>query len=220
MSEFEKKPAADEEDAQNAAEDDNEKAPEEESTATFTPVVQLEAVEVKTHEEDEDVVYKQRAKLFEFGETLLDKGTGNKTWKEKGVGEMKLLRHKENSRIRVLMRQEKTMKVIANHFCDPRIILSPNAGNDKSWVWVAFDYADGELVETTFAIRFGSSELATAFKDELTKAQKEMEKLLSGQDGPSGQGEADEAAAALDSLTVKDSSAPPASGEKLSSENV
>lgn len=32
---------------------------EEESTATFTPVVQLEKVEVKTHEEDEDVVYKQ-----------------------------------------------------------------------------------------------------------------------------------------------------------------
>jgi hypothetical protein len=32
---------------------------QEESTATFTPVVQLEAVEIKTHEEDEDVVYKQ-----------------------------------------------------------------------------------------------------------------------------------------------------------------
>lgn len=32
---------------------------QEESTATFTPVVQLEAVEVKTHEEDEDVIFKQ-----------------------------------------------------------------------------------------------------------------------------------------------------------------
>lgn len=32
---------------------------EEESTATFTPVVQLETVETKSHEEDEDVVYKQ-----------------------------------------------------------------------------------------------------------------------------------------------------------------
>jgi hypothetical protein len=32
---------------------------EEESTATFTPVVRLETVEVKTFEEDEDVVYKQ-----------------------------------------------------------------------------------------------------------------------------------------------------------------
>jgi Ran-binding protein 1 len=47
------------------------------------------------------------------------------------------------------MRQEKTMKVIANHFLDPRITMTPNAGaSDKSWVWVAFDFSDGELVET------------------------------------------------------------------------
>ena len=34
----------------------------------------------------------RRAKLFTFGETMLDRGTGNKTWKEKGVGDMKFLR--------------------------------------------------------------------------------------------------------------------------------
>lgn len=33
-------------------------APEEESTAQFEPVVQLEEVEVKTHEEDEEVLWK------------------------------------------------------------------------------------------------------------------------------------------------------------------
>lgn len=83
-----------------------------------------------------------------FGETLLDKGTGNKTWKERGVGDVKFLKHSEHGRIRVLMRQEKTMKVIVNHFLDPRIVLAPNISNDKSWVWVAFDYAEGDLVET------------------------------------------------------------------------
>lgn len=57
-------------------EGDNGPAPEEESTATFTPVVQLEVVEVKTHEEDEAVVYKQRGKLYIYGETMLDKGEG------------------------------------------------------------------------------------------------------------------------------------------------
>jgi Ran-binding protein 1 len=85
---------------------------------------------------------------------MLDKGTGNKTWKERGVGEFKLLKHKENSRIRCLMRQEKTMKVIVNHFCDPRIVLTPNVGNDKSWVWVAFDFSDGELIETVQSFLF------------------------------------------------------------------
>ena len=32
---------------------------QEESTATFTPVVHLTEVEVKTHEEDEDVLFKR-----------------------------------------------------------------------------------------------------------------------------------------------------------------
>ncbi len=79
---------------------------------------------------------------------MLDKGTGNKTWKERGIGEIKLLKHKDHGRIRILMRQEKTMKLIVNHFLDPRIVLTPNAGNEKSWVWVAFDFSEGELIET------------------------------------------------------------------------
>jgi Ran-binding protein 1 len=90
----------------------------------------------------------RRGKLYVYGETLLDKGTGNKTWKERGVGEFKLLKHREHGRIRALMRQEKTMKIIVNHFVDPRIVLTPNVGNDKSWVWVAFDFSESELVET------------------------------------------------------------------------
>lgn len=79
---------------------------------------------------------------------MLDKGTGNKTWKERGVGDFKLLKHREHGRIRALMRQEKTMKIVVNHFVDPRIVLAPNVGNDKSWVWVAFDFSEGELIET------------------------------------------------------------------------
>ncbi len=87
---------------------------------------------------------------------MLDKGTGNKTWKERGIGEIKLLKHKDHGRIRILMRQEKTMKLIVNHFLDPRIVLTPNAGNEKSWVWVAFDFSEGELIETVspFFCRF------------------------------------------------------------------
>ena len=34
----------------------------------------------------------RRAKLFTFGETLLNKGTGTKSWNEKGVGDVKLLK--------------------------------------------------------------------------------------------------------------------------------
>ncbi|KAG7357525.1 RanBP1 domain containing protein [Nitzschia inconspicua] len=107
---------------------DNDAAPEEENTAHFEPVVQLEEVEVNTGEEDEEVLYSVRGKLFLRGESLLDKGTGIKSWKDRGIGEAKILKHKENGKTRLLMRQEKTMKVIANHVVDPRIVLEPNAG--------------------------------------------------------------------------------------------
>jgi len=178
----------------------------EESTATFDPVVKLEEVEVKSGEEDEEILYNVRAKLFIYGETMLDVGTGKKSWRERGIGEVKLLRHKEHQRVRLLMRQERTMKVIANHAVDPRIKLEPNAGSDRSWVWSAFDFAEGELVETVFALRFADSEIANTFKEKFTKSQEEMESLLKGEDKPGEDGgaAADEAAEALSKLETKD----------------
>mmetsp|Transcript_3333 Transcript_3333/g.6912 ORF Transcript_3333/g.6912 Transcript_3333/m.6912 type:complete len:199 (-) Transcript_3333:201-797(-) len=176
---------------------------EEESTAEFAPVVELEEVDVVSGEEEEEVMYSQRGKLFLYGETLLDVGSGNKSWKERGIGDIKILKHKEHSRMRVLMRQEKTMKVIVNHALDPRITLEPNAGSDRSWVWSAFDFAKGELVETVFAIRFADSDIADKFKKIFLEQQKEMEKVLAGEDGaPSA--EADEAAEAIAALSTKD----------------
>jgi len=179
---------------------------EEESTAQFEPVVKLEEVETKSGEEDEEQVFGIRAKLFIFGETMLDVGSGNKTWKERGIGEARILRHKEHQRLRLLMRQEKTMKVIANHALDPRIKLEPNVGSDRSWVWSAFDFAEGELVETIFALRFSDSDVAGDFKKKFEECQKEMEKLLAGEDKPGADGgkAADEAAEALKELSTKD----------------
>mmetsp|Transcript_8827 Transcript_8827/g.12509 ORF Transcript_8827/g.12509 Transcript_8827/m.12509 type:complete len:207 (+) Transcript_8827:103-723(+) len=177
---------------------------EEESTATFEPVVKLEEVEVKSGEEEEEVVLCYRSKLFIFGETLLDKGTGNKSWRERGVGEVRILRHREHQRLRILMRQEKTMKVICNHALDPRIKLEPNVGSDRSWVWSAFDFAEGDLVETVFALRFADSEIASEFKTKFEESQKEMETLLAGEDKADEDGAADEAAEALAGLDTKD----------------
>mmetsp|Transcript_13123 Transcript_13123/g.40423 ORF Transcript_13123/g.40423 Transcript_13123/m.40423 type:complete len:250 (+) Transcript_13123:73-822(+) len=173
--------------------------PEQESTAEFTPVVQLDEVEVKTHEEDESVEFKMRAKLFRFAETLLNKGSGKKEWIERGVGEIKLFKHRESDMMRVLMRQEKTMKIIVNHVVDPRIELEPNVGSDRSWVWSAWDFSEGELEDTIFAIRFGNAENAKLYKEAFLKAQEHVKGLKDGADGaPSA--EADAAAEALAGL--------------------
>lgn len=88
----------------------DEKAPEEESEAQFEPVVRLtEKVETATNEESEEQMFKMRAKLFKF-----DKDS--KEWKERGTGEVRLLKHKENAKTRLVMRRDKTLKVCANHY--------------------------------------------------------------------------------------------------------
>lgn len=142
--------------------------------------------------------------MFLYGETLLDKGTGNKTWKERGIGDARILRHREHQRLRFLMRQEKTMKVIANHALDPRIQLEPNAGSDRSWVWSCYDFAEGELEEKVFALRFSNSEVANEFKESYEKYQKEMEKVLAGEDTPDESGEVADAAEALGGLKTSE----------------
>lgn len=177
---------------------------EEESTAEFTPVVKLEEVEVKSGEEEEEVIFGVRAKLFIFGETLLDQGTGKKTWRERGIGEVRILRHREHQRIRVLMRQEKTMKVIANHVVDPRIKLEANAGSDRSWVYSAFDFTEGELIEIVFALRFSDSEVAGTFKEKFQECQKEMERFINGEDKKDESGDVDNAAEALSELKTSE----------------
>jgi Ran-binding protein 1 len=170
--------------------------------------VKLEEVETKSGEEEEEVIFGVRAKLFIYGETLLDVGTGVKTWRERGIGEARILRHREHQRLRLLMRQEKTMKVIANHALDPRIKLEPNVGSDRSWVWSAFDFSNGDLVETVFALRFADSDIAQEFKKKFTECQAEMEKLLAGEDKPDADGGAatDEVAEALAGLSTKEES--------------
>lgn len=46
---------------------------------------------MKTGEEDEDVVYSHRAKLFRFAEG---------EWKERGLGDVKILKHKKSGNFR------------------------------------------------------------------------------------------------------------------------
>merc|ERR1712161_9710 len=159
--------------------------------------------DVQSGEEEEEIIYCQRGKLFIYDETLLDVGSGNKQWNERGIGDIRILKHREHNGMRVLMRQEKTMKVIVNHALDPRITLEPNVGSDRSWVWSAFDFATGELVETVFAIRF-----ANAFKTIFEEQQTEMEKVLAGADSATGTVEADEVAAALAGLSTKEEGTP------------
>ena len=41
-------------------------------------------------------------------------------WKERGVGQGRILRHKANNKVRFLMRQDKTLKIRGNHISECR----------------------------------------------------------------------------------------------------
>lgn len=144
----------------------NPEAQEETHDPHFEPVIKLtEQVEAKTHEEDEAVLFKMRAKLFRFTKSELE-------WKERGTGDVRLLKHNETKKIRLVMRRDKTLKVCANHLITSEMKLSPNVGSDRSWVWnVHADYTDGEPSPETLAIRFGNSENANLFKTAFEDAQ-------------------------------------------------
>jgi len=83
---------------------------EEEADVHFEPVIPMpEKVQVKTGEEDEEVMYCHRAKLFRFADG---------EWKEKGVGDIKILRHTSTGKTRYSNRSPYScLRIIYIAFC-------------------------------------------------------------------------------------------------------
>ena len=114
-------------------------------------------------------------------------------WKERGTGEVRIMKKTENNTARILMRREKTMKVCANHFIKPWMDMRPNCGSKKAWVWkTRADYADEEPKQEvsmseelrvfyvhilkTMAIKFGTEESAKIFFEEFDKMKQFVSK--------------------------------------------
>ncbi|KAL0735098.1 hypothetical protein Bca4012_011308 [Brassica carinata] len=94
-----------------------------------------------------------------------------KQWKERGAGTVKLLKHKETGK--------------------------EHSGNEKSCLWHATDFSDGELKDELFCIRFASIENCKTFMEKFTEI---AESQQVGKDSKEG----DEAAGLLENLSVED----------------
>lgn len=158
----------------------------------FEPVVEgLTEVKVETGEEEEDTVFSMRARLFRYAREC-----DPPLWKEKGIGTVRLLRDRASGKCRLLMRRDKTHKICANHYVTPVMVLTPNVGSDRSWVWqCAADFSEPEPAEETLAIRFKNPENAALFKEAFEKAAT-INGLIRDGDKP------DELAKLLESLVV------------------
>ncbi|KAM4608312.1 E3 SUMO-protein ligase RanBP2 [Polymixia lowei] len=157
---------------EKAVESDNDSThvEEDEDGPHFEPIVPLpDKVDVKTGEEEEEEMFCNRAKLFRFD-------TETKEWKERGIGNVKILKHSTSGKVRLLMRREQVLKICANHYITADMLLKPNAGSDKSWVWNAIDYADEQAKPEQLAIRFKTADEASLFKTKFEEAQKTVPK--------------------------------------------
>ncbi|EDO37943.1 predicted protein, partial [Nematostella vectensis] len=125
----------------------------------FEPVIALpKKIEVRTGEEEEVIVYSHRAKLYRH-----DKESAQ--WKERGLGDVKILKNPRTLKCRVLMRRENVLKICANHQITPVMHLEPMRGCDRAWVWhVLADFSDEEQKKELFAIRFKTVGIAQDFK--------------------------------------------------------
>uniref|UniRef100_A0A8D0G5T5 RAN binding protein 2 n=1 Tax=Sphenodon punctatus TaxID=8508 RepID=A0A8D0G5T5_SPHPU len=132
----------------------------------FEPVVQMpEKVELVTGEEDERVLYSQRVKLFRFDAEISQ-------WKERGVGNLKILKNEVNGKLRMLMRREQVLKVCANHWITTTMNLKPLSGSDRAWMWLASDFSDGDAKLEQLAAKFKTPEQAEEFKQKFEECQR------------------------------------------------
>lgn len=166
---------------------------EEDTGAEFAPIVRLEEVAVTTGEEDEEPLLDLKSKLYRY-----DKD-GNQ-WKERGTGTVKLLKHKETGKIRLVMRQNKTLKICANHLVTAATKMQEHVGNEKSCVWHATDFSDGELKDEMFCIRFASIENCKTFREKVEEIAESLTKSEAKEENK----EASDAAGLLDKLTVSE----------------
>ncbi|EKX37021.1 hypothetical protein GUITHDRAFT_78472 [Guillardia theta CCMP2712] len=133
---------------------------------------------IRTGEEEEDVLFSRRSKMFRFNDE-------KKEWKERGLGELKLLLNRRTGRIRVLMRREETLKVCANHVVTKDLELQPMAGTDKAWTYFTADYSGinemgeytGEVYTELFAFRFKDPQAARDWKDAWLESGRKREKM-------------------------------------------
>lgn len=125
----------------------NEELPIEQ-TCDMTPIA------YKTGEEDEDVIFESRCKLYRFRD---------KEYKERGLGDIKVMRHKRTGKGRLVMRREAIGLVCLNCW-DCHSISKATVNQIK---FSGLDASDESVQATLFLAKFKLESTAVEFKGHL-----------------------------------------------------
>ncbi|XP_066584768.1 E3 SUMO-protein ligase RanBP2-like [Prorops nasuta] len=170
-------PATENSEGDEEVEEEEEVEPESDDVY-FAPVIPMpDKIDVKTGEENEEILYSHRAKLFRYD-------ASTKEWKERGLGDIKLLKHEESSKLRLVMRRDQIFKLCLNHFVTADLNIT--AKDEKTWCWNAADYSEGEIEYMQFACRFKTSEIAQQFRKAVDDARRNLKRDSSDESKPPG----------------------------------
>ena len=108
------------------------------------------------------------SKLFHFDPDV-------KQWKERGTGEIKILKHKTRKAFRIISRQDGTLKLTCNHLINKDMKLEPVYRLRKCCcTWFAMDYIKEEGSMEKLAAKFDS----IATKEKFIKAFQDCQRFL------------------------------------------
>ena len=144
--------------------------PEEEVVGCDFKIIDLPEVKIETGEENEEILFSTKSKLYRWAD---------EQWKERGVGELKIIENKTSSVVRCFLRQEQTMKlrcmfeVVSTAGC----VLEKLKTAEKSWFWSCVDYSEGKAKVERLCARFKTNEDSELFATEFAKALEANKKI-------------------------------------------
>lgn len=134
----------------------------------YAPAIQLpDEIEVRTGEEEETKLFGDRAKLYRYD-------SDTKEWKERGVGELKILHHPVRNTYRLLLRREQIHKLVLNHAITADLAITPMNNSGKAFVWGAMNHAESPGQLEKLAARFKNESIADQFRGVLEQCQESL----------------------------------------------
>ncbi len=85
---------------------------------------------------------------------------------------LNLLRHRKDKKIRCILRQDKTLKIVADFIVSekPLCELKPHQGSEKMFMFIVYVCSE-ELLMEKFVIKLGNADKAKTFKKNFDNAQ-------------------------------------------------
>jgi Ran-binding protein 1 len=130
---------------------------------TLQPIVSLEAKEVDSGDSKDEVIFEEMSKTYR-----LSKDT--EEWKERGHGILRISKHAELGKFRIIQRDKTTQKLRVHHLIQNGMQVDNFQGKAQVKLWAANDFADGEPEIFSFCARFKTKEIADRFVEECKKA--------------------------------------------------